>query len=80
MITLCDMLKIMDFEGTTLDLSVMTGQYACRDVHSMNITDYYNRKVLKVYFESKTINKYGHNWIEFHVHIMIEGPWVDGTI
>lgn len=36
MITLGDMLKIMDFEGTTLDLSVMTGQYACRDVHSMN--------------------------------------------
>ena len=80
MITLGELLKIMDFEGTTLDLSVMTGQYACRDVHSMNITDYYNRKVLKVYFESRTINKYGHNWLEFYVHIMIEGPWVEGTI
>lgn len=48
MITLGELLKIMDFEGTTLDFSVMTGQYACRDVHSMNITDYYNRKVKKV--------------------------------
>ena len=80
MITLGELLKIMDFEGTTLEVSVKTGQYACRDVHSMNITDYHRRKVLKVYFESRTINKYGHNWLEFHVHIMIEGPWVDGTI
>lgn len=80
MITLGELLKIMDFEGTTLNVSVMTGQYACRDIHSINLSDYYNRKVLKVYFESRAIKKYDHNWIGFHVHIMIEGPWVDGTI
>lgn len=80
MITLGELLKIVDFEGTTLNVSVQTGQYACMDIHSINLSDYYNRKVLKVYFESKTIKKYGHNWIDFHVHIMIEGPWVDGTI
>ena len=80
MITLGELLKIMDFEGTTLNVSIITGKYACRDIHSINLSDYYNRKVLKVYFESRTINKYGHNWIDFHVHIMIEGPWVDVTI
>lgn len=80
MITLGELLKIVDFEGTTLNVSVITGKYACMDIHSINLSDYYTRKVIKVYFESRTINKYGHNWIDFNVHIMIEGPWVDGTI
>ena len=50
MITLGELLKIMDFEGTTLEVYVQTGQYACRRIHSRNLSDYYNRKVNKVYF------------------------------
>lgn len=80
MITLGELLKVMDFEGTTLEVSVKTGQYACRDIHSINLSDYYNRKVVKVYFDAVTIDNYGGDRLEFYVYIIIEGPWIDGTI
>ena len=80
MITLGELLKIMDFEGTTLEVYVPIGQYACRRIHSRNLSDYYNRKVNKVYFEGVNVDRYRVNWREFYVNILIEGPWVEGTI
>lgn len=40
MITLSELLKIMDFEGTTLEVYVQTGQYACRRIQLIMHIDF----------------------------------------
>lgn len=72
MITLGELLKIMDFTGTTLEAYEKVGKYVCSRIHAKNLSDYYDRKVVKVYFDAVTIDNYGGDRLEFYVYIIIE--------